>query len=132
MTRKNNIVDSLNKLKEKDVYSKLLLILYRLKDDEKYSTLSSLIWALDKDNLLNFLTIFEGVEIKVPRISDLKMIVCALQVYQLVQLESKDLNESIDEVATNEISKDELKTLYFRILSVVNDVIGPHSSPLFE
>lgn len=123
MTRKNNILDSLNKLKEKDVYSKLLMILYRLKDDEKYSTLSYLIWALDKDSLLNFLTIFEGVELKVPKIYDLKLIVCALQVYQLVQLESKELDESINEVATNEISIEDLKDAYFRICSIVEEVM---------
>jgi len=121
MTRKNNIVDSLNKLKEEDVYGKLLMILYKLKDDEKYSTLSSLIWALDKNSLLNFLTIFEGVELKVPKISDLKLIVGALQVYQLVQLESKELETSIDDVLTSEMSRSELKDTYFRVCRVVNE-----------
>ena len=121
MTRRNNIVDSLNKLKEKDIYGKILMILYKLKDDDKYSTLSSLIWALDKENLLSFLTIFEGVELKVPRITDLKLIVGALQVYQLVQFESRDLNEALKEVSTSEMPLSELKDAYFRINSIVSE-----------
>ena len=121
MTRRNNIVDSLNKLKEKDIYGKILMILYKLKDDDKYSTLSSLIWALDKENLLSFLTIFEGVELKVPRITDLKLIVGALQVYQLVQFESRDLNDALKEVSTSEMPLSELKDAYFRINSIVSE-----------
>ena len=119
MTRKNNILASLNKLREEDVYGKILMLLYRLKDDAKYSTLSSLIWALDKDNLLNFLAIFEGVELKVPRIIDLKLIVGALQVYQLVHFESKQLDDALKEVMTNEFTVDELKDTYYRIASIL-------------
>ena len=120
MTRsRNNIVDSLNKLKEKDVYGKILAILYQLKKSEKYSTLSSLIWALDKDNLLNFLTIFEGVEMKVPRIYDLKLIVGALQVYQLTQFESKELDVALKEVMTSELSYEDLKNTYFDVCKVI-------------
>ena len=121
MTRKNNIVDSLNKLKERDIYSKILMILYKLKDDDKYSTLSSLVWALDKENLLAFLTIFEGVELKVPKITDLKLIVGALQVYQLVQFESKDLNDALKDVLTSEMSLEDLKDAYFRIRLVAGE-----------
>ena len=120
MIRKSNIVDSLNKLKAEDVYGKILLILYKLKDDEKYSTLSSLIWALDRENLLNFLTIFEGVEMKVPRIQDLKQIVSALEVYRLVTFENKELDESIESVATSEVSQQELKDIYYRICHVMS------------
>lgn len=121
MARRNNIVDSLNKLKEEDVYGKILMILYKLKDDEKYSTLSSLIWALDKDNLLNFLTIFEGVEMKVPKIQDLKLIVGALQVYQLTQMESKELDIALKEVMTSELSYDALKETYFRVCRILSE-----------
>lgn len=120
MIRKSNIVESLNKLKEEDVYSKLLLILYKLKDDEKYSALSTLIWALDKQNLLNFLTIFEGVTLKVPSIADLKLITGALQVYQLTQFESKELDEALDDVATRELNKDELKETYFKVCDIID------------
>lgn len=121
MTKRNNIVDSLNKLKEEDVYGKILMILYKLKDDEKYSTLSSLIWALDKNNLLNFLTIFEGIELKVPKLNDLKTIVGALQVYQLVQFEAKDLDTALKEVMTKELSQDELKDTYFRVCHILSE-----------
>jgi len=121
MTKRNNIVDSLNKLKEEDVYGKILMILYKLKDDEKYSTLSSLIWALDKNNLLNFLTIFEGIELKVPKINDLKTIVGALQVYQLVQFEAKDLDTALREVMTKELSQEELKDTYFRVCHILSE-----------
>lgn len=119
--KKNNIIDSFNKLSEQDVYGKILMILYKMKDDEKYSTLSSLIWALDKENLLNFLTIFEGVEIKVPKIYELKLIVGGLQVFQLTQFENKELDDALKEVMTSELSYDDLKDTYFRICHIVNE-----------
>ena len=119
MSRKNNILDSLNKLQEKDVYSMLLYVLYKLKDDERYSTLSSLMWALDKDSLLNFLTIFEGVEMKVPRIVDLKMVVASLQVYQLVNMEHKSLEDALEEVKSEEIDADELKENYLKTSKIL-------------
>ena len=119
MIRKSNIVESLNKMKEEDVYGIILMLLYKLKDDEKYSTLSSLIWALDKENLLNFLTIFEGVELKVPRIKDLKLLVAALQVYQLTKFESKELEDALKDVLTSEISYNELKDTYFQISNIL-------------
>lgn len=120
MTKKNNIVDSLNKLSVEDVYGKLLMLVYKLKEDEKYSTLSSLIWALDRENLLNFLTIFEGVELKVPKIYDLKLIVGGLQIYQLVKFEHKELDDAIREIMTEELSYQDLKDTYFRICQVVD------------
>lgn len=119
MSRKNNILDSLNKLQEKDVYSMLLYVLYRLKEDDRYSTLSSLMWALDKESLLNFLTIFEGVEMKVPRIVDLKMVVASLQVYQLVNMEHKSLEDALDEVKSEEIDIDELKESYLKTSKIL-------------
>ena len=119
MIRKSNIVDSLNKMREEDAYGKILMILYKLKGNEKYSTLSSLIWALDKENLLNFLTIFEGVELKVPKIKDLKLVVAGLQVYQLIVFESKTLDEAIKEVMTSELSYDEIRETYISIGNII-------------
>lgn len=115
MSRKNNILASLRKLKEKDVYSLLLYLLYRLKDDEKYSTVSMLTWALDHDSLLNFLTLFSGVDMKVPSIDDLKVVVLALQLYQMVALDGGDLEESLADICTGEVPAEAVRDAYFRI-----------------
>lgn len=121
MSRKNNILASLNKLQEKDVYSLLLYVLYKLKDDDKYSTLSQLMWVLDKESLFNFLRIFEGVELKVPRLVDLKCIVACLQLYQLVNLEQKTFEEALIELDNKEFSEEELKKNYMKISKIIFD-----------
>lgn len=119
--RKNNIVDSLNKLKEQDIYSILLHCLYKLKDDAKYSTLSSLMWALDKENLFNLLTLFGGIEIRVPTVSELKQVIFSLQVYQVVDVDKTyTVEDAIEELDFENISKDTIRSTYFELRTLMN------------
>lgn len=119
--KKSYLIKSLEQLNEKDVYSLLLFVLYKLKDDKTYSTLSELVYLLDKDSLFNLLSVFGGLTITIPKTSDLKMIVAGLLVYQLVNIEGKDLTTSIKEVKTGEYTETELREVYFKICDIVKD-----------
>ena len=44
---KSNIIKALEELDKRDIYSLILLILYRLKEIPEYSTLSELVYILD-------------------------------------------------------------------------------------
>lgn len=112
---KNNMRDSLNKMSEKDIYTLLLYLVYRLSEDEEYSTLSYLIWALDKENLLNFLRMFENTTIKVPSIADLKSLTTALDVYRRVDINEEDLSSVLEDTLTEDFTKETLMELYRKI-----------------
>lgn len=118
---KSNIVESLNEMNEKDIYSMMLFALYKLKDDPAYSVLSELIYLVDKESLLKLLSVFEGMIIKIPRLSDLKTLVAALEVYQMVNVEGMEFKEAIKIVKTDEVFEGEIKQAYFKICSVLSE-----------
>ena len=124
MPKKNNMRDALERMGEMDVYSMLLYMLFRLKDDPKYSTLSMLVWALDKESLLNFLRLFDGQEIKVPDMKDLMTVITVLQLYHMVNLNGMELEEAISRVVTDEIPHNELMELYARACNVMGELVA--------
>ena len=119
--KKSYLIKTLEQLEEKDIYSLLLFVLYRLKDDKKYSTLSELVYLLDKDSLFNLLSVFGGLTITIPKTKDMKLVVAGLLVYQLVNLEGRDLTTSIKDVKTGEYTEAELREVYLKICDVVKD-----------
>lgn len=119
--KKSYLIKTLEQLEEKDIYSLLLFVVYKLKDDKKYSTLSELVYLLDKDSLFNLLSVFGGLTITIPKTKDMKLVVAGLMIYQLVNLEGKDLTASIKEVRTGEYTEKELKEVYLKVCDVVKD-----------
>lgn len=57
MIRVNN---NLNALKDKDIYSLILFILYKFKDIDEYRAISELSFILDKKSLFNLCQYFGG------------------------------------------------------------------------
>ena len=119
--KKSNLIKTLEEMNEKDVYSLLLFVLYKLKDDKKYSTLSELVYILNKESLFNLLSVFGGLTITIPKTKDLKLIVAGLLIYQLVNLDGRDLMTSVKEVNTGEYTEAELKEVYLKVCEVVKD-----------
>ena len=119
--KKSYLIKTLEQLEEKDIYSLLLFVLYKLKDDKKYSTLSELVYILDKNSLFNLLSVFGGLTITIPKTKDMKLVVAGLLIYQLVNLEGRDLTASVKEVKTGEYTEAELREVYLKICDVVKD-----------
>lgn len=119
--KKSYLTNVLEQLSEKDIYSLVLFVLYKLRDDKEYSTLSELVYTLDRNSLFKFLSVFGGLTIKVPTIRELKLIVQGLLVYQLANIEEQDLTTALDEVCTGEYTRDELKDVYLKVCEVVKD-----------
>lgn len=120
--RKNNMLDSLNKLKEKDIYSTMLYCLYKLNNDDKYSTISSLMWVLDKENLFNFLTIFGGVEMRVPTIYEMRVVAYALLVYQYIDIDNtcNTTEDALNNINIDNVSRNEIIDAYFSLRDIIN------------
>lgn len=90
-----NIKNTLENLKQQDIYSLLLFAVYKLMDTNEYSSLSELVYVVDKPNLLNLCEYFGGQTIKIPTIDQLEELVYALLLYQYVHIDRMDYEEAI-------------------------------------
>ena len=116
---RNNIKKSLDELKTTDVYSMVLFALYQLGNDTQYSTLSELVYILDKKSLFNFLECYGGMTIKVPTVKELKIIVNALLLYELVQLEGISIEEAYQQIDAEEFHFKDIKDVYLKVCSIL-------------
>ena len=89
------IKEELNKLKDVDVYSLMLFVLYKTINIPEYSTLSELAYILDKESLLKLCEYFGGMTIKIPTISELENLIYSLVLYQYVNVEHMDYDKAI-------------------------------------
>lgn len=124
MKGKSNIEKSLNKLEEKDVFSLLLFILYKLKDNKEYSTLSELVYVLDTENLFKFLSVFQGLTIKVPTIEELSSVIAALQMYQNINLDNMTMTDAVKEINLQDVSSVRVKEIYYDICAILDEYYG--------
>lgn len=90
-----NIKTELDKLTTSDIYSLMLFALYKSSDLPEYSTLSQLAYILDKDALLSLCEVFGGLSIKIPKIDELERLLNALLIFQLVDIEHNNLEETL-------------------------------------
>lgn len=110
------------KLKQTDIYSLMLFILFKLRDNKEYSTISELSYVLDKDNLLNLCEYFGGLTIKIPTIDELESVVYALMLYQYIHFEHKEMKQALDLIGTPpNISIQQIKDTYYNICTIMDD-----------
>ena len=110
------------KLKQSDIYSLMLFVLFKLRDIKEYSTISELSYVLDKDNLLNLCEYFGGLTIKIPTILELELVVYSLMLYQYVNVEHKDINEALNLIGNvPNISTQDIKKNYYKICKIMEE-----------
>ena len=117
----NSIKTNIEQLSENDIYSLILFSLYKIREIPEYSTLSELVYILDRKSLYNFLECFGGMTIKVPTVNELKVIINALLLYQLVDIENKDYQTSLKSISDEMISKKELEICYIKLKSILEN-----------
>lgn len=119
---KSQIDEKLEKLKEEDVYSLILYILFQLKKNPNYSVLSELAYVIDKQSMINLLNYFGGMTIKIPTLEELKVIINALCVYEYVNVEHLNIDEAIDKLELNNNNlNQEIKNTYFQIIKIIEE-----------
>lgn len=113
----------LSRLTDQDLTSLLLFSLYKLHEDPNYSTLSQLAFLLDKESLIKLLKLYGGTTIKVPTIDEFQLLLNALNIYNNVNIEYKDINKVISSFVKDNpsISKDDLLDAYTTICNVLKD-----------
>jgi len=118
---KSSLIKGLEELNKDDIYSLMLFVLYKLKDIKEYSTLSELVYILDKESLFNFLNYYGGLTIKVPTMSELKTICYALIVYQQVTYENNNLDDVLNNLTLEDVSRKDLKEAYCKLTEVLSN-----------
>ena len=95
MSKNTLINNEIASLKDQEIYSLMLFVLFKLREDENYSTLSELAYILEKDDFLNLCEYFGGLTIKIPTIEELENLIRLLVLYQYVQLKGENLEKAI-------------------------------------
>ena len=110
----------LRKLKEEDVYSMAMFMLYKLTDIPEYSIVGELPYVLDKPNLLNFCNYFGGRTIKVPTVEELFSLIQIIKLYDYVKLEGLPYEEAITKLSFKSSELTKVNKMYNR-LSLILD-----------
>lgn len=117
----NNIKSSLDELKVTDVYSLILFALYKMRDIPEYATLSELVYTMDKDSLFNFLECFGGTTIRVPTVKELKVVVNALLLYELVNMEGIMMEEALKQITMKDFQIKDVLSVYSEISKILEN-----------
>ena len=118
---KRDTKEKLNSMKMTDVYSLIMFALFRLKEVPEYSSLSELAYILDGKHLFNFLEYFGGTTIKIPTLSEFKVVVESLLLYQYVNIEQIEYNQALKLLdITEDISIKDIKNCYAKLVDILN------------
>lgn len=115
------IKEELNKLKDVDVYSLMLFVLYKTINIPEYSTLSELAYILDKESLLKLCEYFGGMTIKIPTISELENLIYSLVLYQYVNVEHMDYDKAIQLIGHSSSELRQVKSNYQTLCKVLEN-----------
>ena len=114
------IKEELLNLKNSDIYSLMLFVLYKVRDIPDYAALSELAYLLDKDSLLVLCEYYGGLTIRIPTISELEDMVKALLMYQFIDVENKSYEDALTIIGCESFEKRKLKSNYLKVKSVID------------
>lgn len=121
---KTEMKKNINLLTEEDIYNLILYAIFRFTDNPDYSTISELIYALDKESLLNLCSTFGGCTIKVPTILELRIFINALLIYYLSVTENRSFNDVYQELDIDLTLKKDILKVYKTVVEVLNENVG--------
>ena len=118
MTRLKSEIDT---LKNQDIYSLMLFILFKLRDLPEYSTLSELIYILNKDEFLKLCEYFGGLTIKIPTIEELENLVNVLLLYKYINIDNIEQEKAEKLLNCNKRELNYIKENYSRVVNILNN-----------
>ena len=116
-----SIKNELKKLKELDIWSLMLFVLYNFQQIPQYSALSELAYILDKKNLLKLCEYFGGQTITIPTIDQLEETIYGMLLYQYIDVENIPENEAIDLLHVDKSIEKAIKTCYKSLKYVLSN-----------
>lgn len=115
------IKQELNNLKEVDIYSMILFVLYKMKDMEEYSVLSELVYVLDKQNLLNLCEYFGGLTLRIPTIDELESLLNSMILYQYVELDGMNYEDAVQKIGFDSSDLRSIKKEYLKLTKLLSN-----------
>ena len=114
------IKNELEKLKDIDIWSLMLFVLYNFQKIPEYSALSELAYILDQKNLLKLCEYFGGQTITVPTIDQLEETVYGMLLYQYVDVENIPMEEALPLLRVDKTREKEIKSCYKCLKTVLS------------
>ncbi len=121
MKRIDTLNNNFKNLKNNDIYSLMLFLLFKIRNIPEYSTLSDLIYILDKDSFLNLCEYFGGLTISIPTIDDLEIIVYSLILYEKVDLNKLSIDSELDNFNIDRYKRKKVFETYLKIKEIIGD-----------
>jgi hypothetical protein len=114
------IRSELNNLKETDVWSLLLFVLYKMKDTPEFSSLSELAYILDKKSLLKLFEYFGGTTITIPTIDEFERLIYGLLLYEYVDIQKEDFEVALNKIKSSNVGRVDIKHYYKKVKETMN------------
>ena len=108
-------------LRQQDIYSLMLFVLYKLKNNANYSTVSEVAYLLNKEDLLTLCEFYGGQTITIPTIAELECILNALLMFEKVDLRGESYNKVVSEFSFRDVDKQQLVNAYEAIKYILKD-----------
>ena len=115
----SKIRTKLEELSKTDVYSMMLFVLYKRNDLPEYSTLSELCYLLDNKSLMNLLEYYGGKTITIPTKEEMKDVLNALLLYQLINIEGKEYKDAVEEINSPEYNENKTLEIYKKVVEIM-------------
>lgn len=113
------IKNELEKLKQIDIWSLMLFVLYNFQNIPEYSSLSELAYILDQKNLLKLCEYFGGQTIKIPTIDQLEETIYAMLLYQYIDIEKIEEKDAFQLLRADKSKEKMIKNCYRTLKTVL-------------
>lgn len=114
-----SIKNELSNLKELDIWSLMLFVLFKVKDIPEYSSISELAYVLDKKNMLKLCEYFGGSTLRIPTIEELEVLIYGLLLYQYVEIENIPYETALELVVRNTTDIKAVRSCYVKLREVL-------------
>ena len=115
------IKNELEKLKQIDIWSLMLFVLYNFQKIPEYSALSELAYVLDQKNFLKLCEYFGGQTITIPTIDQMEETVYSMLLYQYVDIEKMSMEEAVPLLRLDKSKEKAVKNCYKTLKYILNN-----------
>ena len=116
-----SIKTELKKLKEIDIWSLMLFVLYNFQKIPEYSAISELAYILDEKSLLKLCEYFGGQTITIPTIDQLEETIYAMLLYQYVDIENISFDDAVLLLRVDKSKEKSVKNCYKTLKYVLSN-----------
>lgn len=115
------IKNELQKLKQMDIWSLMLFVLYNFQKIPEYSAISELAYILDEKSLLKLCEYFGGQTIKIPTIDQMEETIYSMLLYQYVDVEKIPLEDAVLLLRLDKSKEKAVKSCYKTLKTVLTN-----------